>query len=358
MPYQLRVDPIEPGELSVGQTVSSTTSGDTLWTLDAAPGQIVQINLTAEDGSSLDTLLRLFDDNGQQLGSDDDGGAGANSLLTLVLPDRQGYLIQADKYSGSGAFDLAVTELPVEPLPLDGSSTAISADRAWSVQGEAGQVLTVDISDGGDGSYASLQLVTSDGKPVGSGDGNTSLAALLPQSGTYYILPRVDPDYGGDTMKATLTSAAGAPNLDQAASQTLRNLALNNAIDQALDLYTWGTTDRDVAFTADALNALCWHGAVYGALHGSADWVTTICEELVDTADTTDPYYLTLRHDIRGVARALTGNIDGAIEDFEYFVDNGGDHASQRQEWIDRLRAGEPVADVLDEATLRQLLLQ
>ncbi|MCB0229917.1 MAG: hypothetical protein KDH90_12460 [Anaerolineae bacterium] len=356
-PYQLRVAPIVPAELLVGRTVQSTTGGDTLWTLNAAPGQIVQINL-AEEGSGLDTILRLFDGDGQQIGYDDDGGAGYNSLLTLVLPVSPSFLVQADKYGGSGAFSLAVAELAPEPLPTDGSSASILPDRAWTVNGEAGQALTIDIVDTGFDGAGYLQLVTSEGTVLASSGDGASLAAILPQDGEYLLLPQNVADSGEDTLTARLTDAASASNLDDVASQTLTNLARNNAIDQALDLYAWGTTGRNVAFTVDALNALCWHGAVYGALHGSADRVITICEELVDTADTTAPYYLTLRHDIRGVARALTGKIDGAIEDFEYFVDNGGDHASQRQEWIDRLRAGEPVTDVLDEATLRQLLLQ
>nr|MDJ0718341.1 tetratricopeptide repeat protein [Prochloraceae cyanobacterium] len=48
--------------------------------------------------------------------------------------------------------------------------------------------------------------------------------------------------------------------------------------------------------------------------------------------------------DSRGLARALTGNTKGAIEDFQAFIewtysDYYPDHKAQRQRWIDALRA-------------------
>jgi hypothetical protein len=47
--------------------------------------------------------------------------------------------------------------------------------------------------------------------------------------------------------------------------------------------------------------------------------------------------------DSRGLARALTGNIAGAIEDFQAFVDwtDNEQKRLQRQRWLDALRAGE-----------------
>jgi hypothetical protein len=47
--------------------------------------------------------------------------------------------------------------------------------------------------------------------------------------------------------------------------------------------------------------------------------------------------------DSRGVARAMTGNITGAIEDFQTFIEGTENHErkSRRQRWVDELRAGE-----------------
>ena len=355
-PYRLLIDGVEPAALQIGQTVSSTTGGITFWTLDGQPDQVVQINLDAAEGTGLDTLLRLLGRDGKEIAYDDDGGAGYNSRLTLILPETPGLLVQADRYEGAGAFTLSVSKLATEPLPVDGSSVSFVSDRAWTLEGEAGQMLTIDILDSGDGSYASLKLVTSDGKPVGSSDGSASLVSVLPDGGTYYILPRFDLDYGVDLVRATVMDAADAANLDEAASQTLYRLATANAIDEALGLYRWGTADGAVQFTADARMALCWHGALRGAIGD----VFEVCEDLPDSAEASDPSVLAMRRDVRGLARALSGNKDGAIEDFEVFVASGYDsyQVEQRREWVQRLRADEPVSAIFDEATLEALLQQ
>ena len=46
--------------------------------------------------------------------------------------------------------------------------------------------------------------------------------------------------------------------------------------------------------------------------------------------------------DSRGIARALTGNTKGAIEDFQAFIawTHYEELKSQRQSWIDALRGG------------------
>jgi hypothetical protein len=335
--------------------VLSNTSGATFWTFAGQTGQVLQISLNAAEGSDLDTLVRLIGANGEQIDSNDDGGLGYNSLLTTVLPPNAQYLVQADRYSGSGGFTLAAQALPTATLPLDGATVDLDSDRAWTVEGEIGQVLTIDIVDGGDGNYLGVQLFSADGRPIDSSSGSASLVAVLPRSGTFVVVPRFDIDYqSNDALKATLTGAADASNLNDTASQTLYRLATVGAIDLALELYRWGITDGGVQFTPDARMALCWHGA----LRGAALAVIELCEDLPDPSETTDPSVLALRRDVRGVARTLTGDIDGAIADFEYFVGQNGSYAAQRRDWIERLRAGEPASTVLDAATLRDLLLQ
>ena len=54
--------------------------------------------------------------------------------------------------------------------------------------------------------------------------------------------------------------------------------------------------------------------------------------------------------DSRGLARALTGDIEGAIADFQVFVEwtSNEERKAQRQEWIKALQAGEnPFTDEL-----------
>jgi hypothetical protein len=356
-PYRLRVEEVTPAALQPGDVISSTTNGATFWTFTGRPGQVVQISLNAAEGSGLDPLVRMFDPSVEQIDSDDDGGPGFNSLLTTVLPGSAQHLVQADRYGGSGGFALAAQVLPTATLPLDGATVDLDSDRAWTVEGEMGQVLTIAIVDGGDGSYTSVKLFTADGRPIGFSGGSASLVAVLPRSGIYIVVPRFDLDYeSNDALKATLTSAADDRNLNDSASQTLYSLATGGAIDLALELYRWGTTDGVVQFTPDARMALCWHGA----LRGAALAVREMCEDLPDPSETTDRSVLAQRYDVRGVARALTGDIDGAIADFENYAMHGyGEfQRAQRAEWTARLRAGEPVSEVLDEATLRDLLSQ
>ena len=76
------------------------------------------------------------------------------------------------------------------------------------------------------------------------------------------------------------------------------------------------------------------------------------CDKAVESApsDKTKASYL----DSRGIARALTGNTRGAIDDFKYYVDNSeddGESLETRKQWIEMLDKGEdPFTDeVLEE---------
>lgn len=85
---------------------------------------------------------------------------------------------------------------------------------------------------------------------------------------------------------------------------------------------------------ANSWNKLCW----YGSLWGHAGDVIHACESAVELA----PENINII-DSRGLARALTGDIDGAIDDFTTFVEGAENdfRKVQRQEWIDALKVGE-----------------
>ncbi len=81
-------------------------------------------------------------------------------------------------------------------------------------------------------------------------------------------------------------------------------------------------------------NALCWTGS----RTGHAAEVLPACERAVAL---TQDFQWWVR-DSRGLARALTGNVQGAIEDFEASVGKWGDERqSLREGWIDALRRGD-----------------
>ncbi|MFK5971249.1 MAG: trypsin-like peptidase domain-containing protein [Candidatus Marithrix sp.] len=92
--------------------------------------------------------------------------------------------------------------------------------------------------------------------------------------------------------------------------------------------------DSDVEIYSWEWDALC----KYGSLHGYADKVIEYCEKAVELYfDDKDLI------DSRALARALTGNIQGAIEDFKFVIKNSDDKEfkSKRQSWLDSLQKGE-----------------
>jgi cytochrome c-type biogenesis protein CcmH/NrfG len=85
---------------------------------------------------------------------------------------------------------------------------------------------------------------------------------------------------------------------------------------------------------SDSWNTLCR----YGSLHTEAAEVIFACENAVTLAPKNGNF-----RDSRGVARAMTGNTAGAIEDFQAFIkstDSSDEKKKQRQGWIDALNAG------------------
>jgi tetratricopeptide (TPR) repeat protein len=88
-----------------------------------------------------------------------------------------------------------------------------------------------------------------------------------------------------------------------------------------------------LSISAKSLNNLCWSGCLWG----HAAEVMNACEQAVAT----DPEHGGIQ-DSRGLARALTGDTEGAIEDFQAFIlwTDNEEMKSQRQRWIDALNAG------------------
>ena len=91
--------------------------------------------------------------------------------------------------------------------------------------------------------------------------------------------------------------------------------------------------DPTLSTDSQPWNSLCW----FGSLAGYAQNVLFACEKAVELAAENGGY-----RDSRGLARALTGDIDGAIQDFQAFLDWGqGWNNEWRQEWIRALKAGQ-----------------
>jgi hypothetical protein len=94
--------------------------------------------------------------------------------------------------------------------------------------------------------------------------------------------------------------------------------------------------DPNLKISAQSWNTLCW----YGSLHGRAADVLYAGEKAVNL----DPDYKEYQ-DSRGLARALTGDLAGALADFQAVLDSGvfddwQDIKQRRQRWVEALKAG------------------
>ena len=112
----------------------------------------------------------------------------------------------------------------------------------------------------------------------------------------------------------------------------------------ALAAYAEAHALDSLTISAGSWNTLCW----FGSLWGHATEVLAACERAVALA----PEHGGIA-DSRGLARALTGDVAGAIEDFQTFVAWVPDEQlrAQRQGWIEALGAGEN--PFTDEVLLR-----
>ncbi|MGD2181256.1 NACHT domain-containing protein [Lusitaniella coriacea] len=118
------------------------------------------------------------------------------------------------------------------------------------------------------------------------------------------------------------------------------SLVQQGDVDAALAAYQEAQhLDPKLKISARFWNSLCWDGC----LHSRAPDVLFAGEKAVELASELDKEWL---RDTRGLARALTEDKEGAIEDFQAVLDSGyfddsEKEQQQRQGWLDALRAGD-----------------
>jgi WD40 repeat protein len=126
--------------------------------------------------------------------------------------------------------------------------------------------------------------------------------------------------------------------------------AQNGEIDRALAAHTKaaamdpGTETIPLVYWTN----LCYYGSVGGRAHKVLEY----CDMAVALASAgQDPYSLSRAYDIRGVARALAGDLNGALEDLEYSMRllDADETLQKRQSWIGQLQDGK---NPFSEATL------
>jgi tetratricopeptide (TPR) repeat protein len=109
-------------------------------------------------------------------------------------------------------------------------------------------------------------------------------------------------------------------------------------VEEAIQAYNQAQIlDSNLEITAEYWNGLCW----FGSLHGHAADVLYACENAVNL----EPDFKGFQ-DSRGLASALTGNLAGALADFQAVLDSGwfdnypDDFKERRQRWVEALKAG------------------
>ena len=119
------------------------------------------------------------------------------------------------------------------------------------------------------------------------------------------------------------------------------NLVREGKVEEAIASYQKAKKIDDTQIYASHWDVLCW----YGSLYKKAADVMLACEKAVSLSPKDGDII-----DSRGLARALTGDIERAIADFQVFVEwtSNEERKAQRQEWIKALQAGEnPFTDEL-----------
>jgi acetyl esterase/lipase len=115
-----------------------------------------------------------------------------------------------------------------------------------------------------------------------------------------------------------------------------RRAAAEGRIDDALDAFeTAPTLHPDVEIRAADWNWVCWRGGLWN----QPERVVHACNRAVEL----NPHHREYR-DSRGLVRALLGDFDGAVEDFEFFIERipeSNPRRAQRQGWVEALRAGQ-----------------
>ena len=137
-------------------------------------------------------------------------------------------------------------------------------------------------------------------------------------------------------------SGTGAPS-ERLMREVRRVIAAERSVDSLVDARdfpaVFATIDRaglarsPVSFWSRTWNNVCWRAS----LGGLAQRAQAACEAAV-APDTT----VLAARDSRGLARALAGDIKGAIADFAYVVEHAkqGTFLEKRAAWLEVLRAG------------------
>jgi len=244
-------DTTTTASLTIGITTAGSIdfAGDADWygvTLTAGETYFFQLN---QSGGGIDTIVSLFDANGDLISFDDDGGSSTNSYLTYTPGTTGTYYVEADgSRSDTGGYTLLANTRAADSIAngtdtnavhtLNGTSTGeidYNADQDWfEVQMTAGETyeFVLDITGSNTLSDGYLSFHDSNGNLLSfDDDGGPGLGSRVvwtaEDTGTYYVAAQ---GFTGNASPST-----GTYTLTSAPSEPLSPL-------EALD---WGTSLSD-----------------------------------------------------------------------------------------------------------------
>ena len=218
---ELRTGETGLGHLSGGEASIENNRPVQAWALVGSAGETVTIRLESDD---YDAYLYLFGPGMTETKTNDDGGAGTNSQLTVTFPASGTYTVGAGALSSgaTGSYSLTLTD-PIDLATLatgdrllrvgsDSRGMLTAADpvvdgqlvQAWAFEGHAGDFATIELLSDDFDSYLrvfgpglSQSLSDDDG-----GEGlNARLSISFPQDGVYHVIAS---SLGGATGTFTL----------------------------------------------------------------------------------------------------------------------------------------------------------
>ena len=235
----------ETGSLQTGDCVLA--SDQTFYDQYSIEGQEgLQLIIEAKS-TALDMYLVLLDPSGGVADEDDDGGEGTDSRITYTLTGAGSWTIIVNSLApGTGAYTLTLSGCTIIPpctkaaVPLSCNTTtqaALGTDdctfpdgsyyEAYSFQGTAGQVVTIDLKAAGFDTLLGLFdpsgeiLDVNDDGPSGT---DSQIVAELPVTGTYVIMATSFDAAPITGAYSIALACAAAP----ACSTTTERLCLNN----------------------------------------------------------------------------------------------------------------------------------
>ena len=230
-------------------TISPGEAYDTI-TLDVVAGQTYAVALRgAGENGITDPLLGVYDQNGNLINRDDDGGAGISSLITFTATSTGAYTLRAQDYTpgATGDYTVDVWRPTVDPddNSLEGRKPEITVGSTtfgfldtsddndiYTIYLEAGKLYTFELAGGADFESRSplpagelntvVGIFTADGAQLAfnddrAGDDPSSLLTFAPtETGHYTLVATAYPHEAsaGYTLDVTVTDSSTADPLD------------------------------------------------------------------------------------------------------------------------------------------------